>query len=253
MKPSGLSRVLIALGGASPSRPALETGVGLAAAIGAALDALFVEDASLLRLGALPFASETSALTGARRALGAGEMERALRVEAAQLERLLAQAAARRQVPWSFAVTRGQLLTEAMRRDADLIVFGAQTHATPPVNEPEPSGPVTAVFDASPEALRTLAATTQLARALTRSLLILVPPEKRAPQRAAHQQARDWLQAEQVAGLVVTMDSGERALVGAVRARRSGLLALPASVLDLWPVELAALVAGIACPLVIVR
>jgi len=49
------------------------------------------------------------------------------------------------------------------------------------------------------------------------------------------------------------MDSGERGLVGAVRARRSGLLALPASVLDLWPVELAALVAGIACPLVIVR
>jgi len=253
MKPSGLSRVLVALGAASPNRPAVETGVGLAAAVGAALDALFVEDASLVRLGALPFASETSALTGARRTLGAGEMERALRVEAARLERLLALAAARQQVPWSFAVTRGELLAVAMSHEADLIVLGAQTRSTPPGREPEPSGPMTAVFDASPEALRALAATTQLARALARSMLILVPAVEHAPQRAARQQARDWLASGQVAGAVVAMDIGEQALVGAVRARRSGLLALPASVLDVWPVELAALVAGIACPLVIVR
>ncbi len=253
MTSGGLSKVLVALGAASPNRPAVETGVGLAAAVGAALDALFVEDASLVRLGALPFASDTSALTGARRMLGAGEMERALRVEAAQLERMLAQAAARRQVPWSFAVTRGELLAEAMSREADLIVFGAQTRSTRPVSEPGSSGPVTAVFDASPEALRTLAATTHLARALARSLLILVPAEDREPPDGARERARAWLASEQVAGVVVALDIARPALVGAVRARRSGLLALPASALDVWPVELAALVADVACPVVIVR
>ncbi len=66
-KPPAESRVLVALGAAAANRGAVETGVGLAAAMGAALDALFVEDANLLRLGALPFASEISALTGARR------------------------------------------------------------------------------------------------------------------------------------------------------------------------------------------
>jgi hypothetical protein len=95
MKPVGLSRVLVALGASIPSRPAVETGVGLAAAVGAALEALFVEDANLLRLGALPFASEISALTGAWRALAVGEMERALRVEASRLEELLAASATR--------------------------------------------------------------------------------------------------------------------------------------------------------------
>jgi len=49
MTTPGLSRVLVALGAAIPSRPAVETGVGLAAAMGAALEALFVEDVNLLR------------------------------------------------------------------------------------------------------------------------------------------------------------------------------------------------------------
>lgn len=253
MKPGALSRVLLALGAPTTGRPAVETGVDLAAALGAALDALFVEDTNLLRLGALPLAVETSALTGARRALVEGDIERALRVEAARLERVLAQAAQRQQVPWSFATTRGKLLAEALAREADLIVLGASARAMGPAREPRAQGPVTAVFDASPEAARTLAATTRLARSLARSLLILVPTDGRAGRRAARKKAQEWLAAEQVAGLVLALDFAQQALVGAVRERRSGMLALPASALEAWPVELAALVEDVECPVVIVR
>lgn len=253
MKAGELSRVLLALGAASPGGPAVEAGVDLAAALGAALDALFVEDTNLLRLGSLPLAAETSVLTGARRALAEGEIERALRVEAARLERLLAQSAQRQQVPWSFATARGKLLAEAMSRDADLIVLAATARRPGPLPEPRAPGPVTAVFDASPEATRALAATTRLARSLARSLLILVPTDGHAGRRAARRKAQQWLASEQVAGLVLVLDLAQQTLVGAVRERRSGMLALPVSALAAWPVELAALVEDIECPLVIVR
>jgi predicted phosphoribosyltransferase len=253
MTTPGLARVLVALGAAISSRPAVETGVGLAAAMGAALDALFVEDVNLLRLGSLPFASEISALTGARRSLAVGELERALRVEAARLEQLLAAAAARQGIPWSFAVTRGELLAEAMTREADLIVLGAPTRPSAPAQDPERAGPVVALFDGSAEALRALAATTRLARALERTLVILVPAGEGKAQRALRQRAVQWLAAERVDGVVVPLTAAQPALVEAMRARRGRVLALPASALSERQVTLAMLVADLACPVIIVR
>src|SRR5512137_2232522 len=98
------SRVLVALAASPQSRAAVETAIGLAAAVGARLDALYVEDANLMRLAALPFASETSPLTGIRRSLPLAEIERALRVEANRLERLLAHAAEQARIEWTFQV-----------------------------------------------------------------------------------------------------------------------------------------------------
>jgi len=253
MKALGLSRVLVALGASIPSRSAVATGVGLAAAVGAALEALFVEDVNLLRLGALPFASGISTLTGEWRALAVGEMERALRVEASHLEELLAASAARQRISWSFAVTRGELFAEAMMREADLIVLGAPMRSTAPTREPGWSGPVTALFDASPDSSRALAATTRFARALARKLLILVPAGEGKAHRVAGQLAREWLTAEQVEGLVVPLAAAHSALVDAVRTRKSVVLALPESALSARRIHLATLVTKLACPVVIVR
>src|SRR5512147_1159699 len=88
-------RVVVRLGLAPSDESALEAGLGLAAALGAALEGLFVEDTNLLRFGALPFASETSTLTGVRRSVGPTEIERALRVAASRYERRLAESASR--------------------------------------------------------------------------------------------------------------------------------------------------------------
>ncbi len=241
------SRVVVALGAASPQKPALEAGFGLAAAVGAALEGLFVEDANLVRLASLPFATETCALTGARRNLATEDVERALRVEAARLEQRLASSAARTQVRWSFAVARGELFTQAAARQGDLLVLG--THARAP---PRP-GPVAVLFDASPEARRALVAATRFARALSCALLILVPGNDAAPQRAVLKRAREWLAAEGIGGVALALAPDQRALIAAVRARGGLVLTLPEPALAAWPLDLAALVTAIACPLVIAR
>ena len=247
------SRVLVALGAAAPSRPALETGITLAAAVGASLIGLFVEDTNLVRLGALPLASVTSALTGARRPLTAGEMERALRVEAAWLEQLLSESAARTRIAWSFVVTRGEIFAEAASRDADLIVLGARVHTEAPRDSSRSPRQLIVVFDASPEALRALEATTLLARTLSCTMLILVPEDEDAGSRGAFQAARDWLTSEGIAGLVLPLAADQHLLEAAARSRKVALVALPAPVLAQWPIDIAALAAAVRCPLVIAR
>src|SRR5512136_1850854 len=87
------ARVLVAMDAETLNALALKAGAGLAAALGARLEALFVENADLVSLGGLPFASEISALTGAWRDVAVEEIERALRLEAARIEHLVAEAA----------------------------------------------------------------------------------------------------------------------------------------------------------------
>ncbi len=247
-----VARVLVALGAAVPNRSAIEAGLGLAAGAGASLVGLFVEDVNLVRSGALPFASVTSVLTGTRRALAEGEMERALRVEAARLEHLLGSAAARTSVECRFTVTRGELFAEAAACDADLVVLGGRgTEATEaPAHV---AAQLVAVFDESPAALRALAATAHLARGRSRPIVILVPEGEPATSRGARESARGWLAVEQIAGLVLPLAATQPALETAVRSRKAGLLALPASLVAAWPIDLATLSAAVRCPLVISR
>jgi hypothetical protein len=258
--PLEFSRVLVALAAAAPNRAALETGIRLAAAVGARLEGLFVEDTNLVRLAALPFASELSALTAAHRTLPPADIERAFRVEAAHLERLLAQSATRARIEWSFQVTRGHLLVEVVARSADLTVLDAARRVTGPIRNHEapprargPAHSVTALFDASPAAWRGLVAATRLAQALERELLILLPQGDAATAAAAGKQARDWLASERLAGLVLAVPAIAEALVTTVRTRRSTLLVLPTAALPVLGIDLGTLAAGMPCPLVVVR
>ncbi len=231
----------------------METAITLAAAVGASLIGLFVEDTNLVRLGGLPLASVTSALTGARRPLAAGEMERALRVEAAWLEQLLSESAARTRIAWSFVVTRGEIFAEAASRDADLIVLGARVHTETRRDSSRLSRQLITIFDASPEALRALAATTLLARALSCTMLILVPDDGDAGSRGAFQAARDWLTSEEIAGFALPLAADQHLLEAAARSPKVVLVALPAPILKQWPIDIAALAAAVRCPLVIAR
>jgi len=246
------SRVLVALAVSPHSRAAVETAIGLAAAVGARLDALFVEDANLVRLGALPFASETSALTGMRRTLPPADIERALRVEAARLERLLAQAAGAARVEWTFQVARGELLAAATAQAAELTVLATARHADPNGRDRRPvPRPVGALFDASAASRRGLAAAARLARAAERSLLILVPGGPGA--RAAEAEARAWLVREDVPGRTLVLPPTHAELHAALRGHRTSILTVPAPETATLATDLAALAAELACPLVIVR
>lgn len=100
------SRVLVEVEAGTPARE-LEAAAALAGRIGAELTGLFVEDATLLRFAALPFAREIGLATAARRSTGVDAMERSLQALAREAQRALAGVAQRQSVHWSFRVERG--------------------------------------------------------------------------------------------------------------------------------------------------
>jgi len=117
-------RIVVALDAGTPARD-LDAAVALAGRTGAELLGLFVEDIELIRFAALPFAREIGAASAARRELDVASVERALRALANEAERLLAGAAGRSSVPWSFRVARGMLV--------DVLLAAA---AEPPAADP---------------------------------------------------------------------------------------------------------------------
>lgn len=106
--PAPIRRVLLALDTVAHDTEAFEAASLLAARLGAEIEALFVEDADLARLAALPFARELGLSSATRRPLRHGDIERAWRAEALRARSALSQAAARHRVRWSFRVLRGQ-------------------------------------------------------------------------------------------------------------------------------------------------
>lgn len=101
------ARILIEVEATTPAGE-LEAAVALASRFGAELVGLFIEDAALLHFAALPFAREIGLASAARRATGVGAMERSLQALAREARRVLAGAAARQDVRWSFRVERGR-------------------------------------------------------------------------------------------------------------------------------------------------
>ena len=251
--PWHFARVLVPLAASTRVREALEAGAGLAAAVGARLEGLFVEDVNLARLAALPFAREVESLTTARRQLPLAAVERAFRVEAAHLSRLLARSAQRARVECSFLVTRGQWLAEVAARDADLTVLVGSGRAAAGERGGRARRPVAALFDASAAARRGLAAASRLARAFDRELLILIPRSTAADESAASEAARAWLAAERLGGSAVLLAPTAQALFALVRTQGGTTLALPVPALPTFAVDLPALAANAPCTVILVR
>lgn len=152
-------RILLALDwGRDPL--ALETAFRLADVLSASVQALFVEDADLLRLSRLPFAQEIGLGSAVLRRMGAARLERELRLRAAELEHLLARRAGR--VHWSFETVQGALPAAALNTAADLYIFSRRASGWPAA-PPPPHSAVVAVFDGSEAALRALATAMALA------------------------------------------------------------------------------------------
>ena len=251
--PLGFSRVVVAIGAAMPGRAALEAGVDLAAALNAALEGLFVENAELWRVSALPGARETSALTGTRRPLAAGALDRAFRIEAARIERQLAAEAARMRVACSFAVERGELWAIALARDAELIVLEGPVPPRPPAMSARTRGPLMTVFDASPASRRGLAAAARLANRNEREVVVLVPAADRGDARSLRTEAESALAANRATGVALPTRLERGDVMATARSRRCALLVLPGPLVALWSPDIASIAGGAPCPLVIAR
>ncbi len=119
--------VRLAIGALTPlTRQAIESAARLAQLGAGRLDCLFVEDAELFRAAALPLTREFGVVARSPRRFEPPDLERAMRQQAAQVRRLIAQAAQAAHLEWTFEVARGALLDEALRsaNPDDLMVVG---------------------------------------------------------------------------------------------------------------------------------
>ena len=248
------SRVLIATESGSDAIFAVEAGIGLAAATGSCLEGVFIEDANLVRLGRLPFVVETSALTGLKRAFASEEIERALRVEAARVEDLIARSATHARVAWSFQVMRGPLIAAVSAQRAELALIATNpSRLGPAASASSALRPIAVLFDTSVAGWRGIEAASRLARSLRRALLLLIPTTGPIAPGQLAQEAAAWQHREAVAGSLVRIHGDTDSMIAALRTHRSALLTLPAPELGTLAFDLAQLLIELSCPLMIAR
>ncbi len=245
-------RVVVALDASADSLAALEAGAKLAANLGAELLGLFVEDINLLRLAELPVAREVVYGSGNVRALDRPRLERALRIQAAELERALASMAKTIDVRWSFRVARGQVATEvlATAQEADILVLGrlgrslsrrarlgSTAHAavvgaerTVVLLERGVSlGPrVVVLFDGSNGASRALATAARLASKNEQDLIVGIYSEDSESGDHLRTQSRDWLREQGCQACFRSVAGGAAGLIDIVRRERAQVLIVAA-------------------------
>ncbi len=119
--------IALALDCSTLNRVALETAVNLAAATGADLRAVFIEDECLYSLAAMPFAREISFSGQRSRTFSSEQISLEIKRSADAARSAVSMVAARAQVKWAFDTTRGQL-DDALARvggTAEILALGS--------------------------------------------------------------------------------------------------------------------------------
>ncbi len=110
-----MRRILITLDSSGGSLEAVDGAALMASRLGAELVGLFVEDANLVRLAALPCSAEVGFASGRARRLNPGTVKRGFEHLAEDARCAIARAADGAQVKWSFEVKQGTVVAEALR------------------------------------------------------------------------------------------------------------------------------------------
>ena len=262
-------RIVVAFDTSPLGDAALEAAAALAAALGAEIAGLFVEDLDLVRMAALPFTRELGLISAVTRPIDTPDIERAFRLQAQQTRGTLEALAAELNLRWSFQIIRGQVLSAVMEcvREPDVVVFGKAAHGAAARSAwPELMGsrrrgpfsrlavrPVAVLFDDSPRAWRTLAAAHSLAGEAGARLALLIPARSTKEFEQLRDRAKKWLVAQDAAARFVRLKSREAGEVArAVSSEHAAVL--------LWHDEDArgeqrgfrALIGALRCPLVLV-
>ncbi len=271
-----IRRVLVALDASPGSVAAAAAAARMAAALEAELAGLFVEDHDLLRLSQSKQARQVGFLTGAAERVGAEQMERQLRAQAARARHTLSRLAAREGVACTFRVTRGRVATEILaaagrqdlvsvgrigwshghrrrlgstaralleRRRANTLLMDRAAVTAPLAAR----GLLAVLFDGSEAAADALRLAVQLARPAGGGVVVLATHEEAARQAT--------LQLAKRAGLArvgrLDRPTGE-ALPAALEEHKPGLLILPIGGPGLAGTELLDLLAELRCPVLAV-
>lgn len=259
-----IRRVVVALDTAAAPGEALEAAAGLARGLGAELVGLFVEDQRLLRFAELPFAQELGAATARVRPVSTADIERALKSHAERLRRLLSEAARPLGVPWTLEVTRGQVVQAALDFAGleDVLVIGrarylSVTVARPPAGQQFPSlraRTVAAFFDGTPAAERALVVAHTLAEVVGCELAVIIPAAGPEPFRARRIEAAAVLTSRggSAAAYVMVPGADPATIERAARAQRARVLLWPGGNREDAGQAVAALLADVSCPVVMI-
>jgi nucleotide-binding universal stress UspA family protein len=259
---SASRRIWVALDESPRSTAALTAAAVLAAELDAELAGLFVEDIDLQHLIGLPFAREFSLLTGAGRPLSQTDMEQSWRREAESLQRLLADAARRQRLRWSFRVARGRVAAEmnTLAQTFDLIVLGRRTGfsvmavAGPVVAIQPHAGPVLVLFDDHEATSRSLDLGIRLARHNGTELVVLISAGKRDEFEAACAVAQAMLTERESVGRCAWLSGANgTSLVQAARREQASCLVLANKERFLTQTDLNRMLDALECPIVLSR
>ena len=264
-EPPASVRILVALDESPCSAAALTAAAALAAELGAELAGLFIEDVDLQHLIGLPFAREFSLLSGAGRPLSQAEVERTWRRDAETMHRLLAEAAGRLNLRWSFRVTRGRVSAEVITQAQafDLIVLGKRTgigvmtltQTTVAGVYPDVRvGPVLVLFEDRAASSRSLELGATLARRNGAELVLLISSCNEDAYRAACTEAQAALKARGTGGRCVRLNALDGAnLIQAARREVAGCLVLADRERFLTQAGFERVMEEIDCPIVLTR
>ena len=256
-------RIWVALDESPCSAAALTAAAALAAEMDAELAGLFVEDINLQHLIGLPFAREFSLLTGAGRPLSQGDVERSWRREAEAMQHLLADAAKRLRLRWSFRVARGRVSAEVntLAQAFDLIVLGQRSGigvtATPPARSRfthvHPHvGPVLVLFEAGSSFTHSLDLGARLARLNGAEFVVLVSAEGEDAYRAACAAAQAALKDRDLSGRCVWLHTlDDASLVKAAHREAASCLVLANKERFLTQAGFDRMLEEIECPVVL--
>ncbi|MGI9317004.1 MAG: hypothetical protein ACR2QW_06705 [bacterium] len=120
-----VKRILVALDASPSCMVSLDMAAILASHMQVRLDTLFVEDINLLRLAALPFATELDRASGEARAMDEVGIKSAFNAHVARLKRRLEWFSVNRQIQYDLRTVQGDYLTEAMGADSDILFMFA--------------------------------------------------------------------------------------------------------------------------------
>ncbi len=193
-----LRRVVVALDAAADFATTLELAAAVAAGLDASLHALFVEDESLLRVAGLPFVQQIDAVTAARSALTAADLDAELKALARQARREVERIAGMHALRWSLEVSRCLIGpgTVAVSEDELLVLATTSRPAAQALRlrspwrqlvdrmaqpfllvpeRPATSGPIAVLYDAARPARRALDVSLRIAHRSRRPLIVAVP------------------------------------------------------------------------------
>ena len=280
-KQSKLRTILVPLDASPQSVAALETAAQLAAAIGARLTGLYVEDAELLELCRYPFAREVVLYPSSSRRLESSELERDFRIQARKIRDMLSHLAERSRFGWDLNVRRGQVIKEILDQtaSADLTVIGRMGSSLKKApmgstvrslveqgrgqtlilqEKLRTSTPLLTVYNGSELSRRSLDIAVEIARAAIGKMEILIPAQSESDYQKLSREVQSATRIEpgrQDMQIRLRRLRGEvtPALVALLWAEYRQPVVLPVDVIDGDPDSVLRLIKQISNPVLLVR